>query len=114
MIVVTPDGALVAATTAVCIIPCEAEDDGQGQVGGGGGSSSRLQQLLVGVVGGFGMGTGEGYSPVAFNYLIIGAERSFVFVVRSFTVANWDALGVGVRMTQKRFCLTVRVAWQRK
>lgn len=100
MIVVTPDGALVAAATAVCITPCEAkaeaEDDGQGQVGGGG-SSSRLQQLLVGVVGGFGMGTGEGYSPVAFNYLIIGAERSFVFVVRSFTVANWDALGVGVR-----------------
>lgn len=48
------------------------------------------------LLGGFGMGTGDGrYSPVAFNYLIIGADRSFVFVVRSFTVANWDALDEG-------------------
>ena len=38
------------------------------------------------------MGSGEGSSPIAFNYLIIGAERSFVLVVRSLTVANWEAL----------------------
>lgn len=44
------------------------------------------------------MGTGDGNSPVAFNYLMIGAERSFVFVVRSFTVANWEAL-MGIRLT---------------
>ncbi|KFB41178.1 hypothetical protein ZHAS_00008740 [Anopheles sinensis] len=38
---------------------------------------------------------GEGSSPMALNYLITGAERSFVFVVRSFTVANWEALHTG-------------------